>query len=223
MNPIANLKDEIGLIFVGGNICTGKSTAANYAAAYIKKTSGMDAGPISMSDCLMQAYDFTENTPREKLTAVFGANPEKPWTAELVAESIRAEPGSIVVISGIRKASDTKYFFEQFPYSHFIALFADDQTLVDRIIRRNRPVDFPPGTPEEKKPVIAMQMLREEERAHGIGAMLAYVCKVPCKTKRELKDDISAPRGYVIDTSKKEGTSELEHGVQRALTEFGIS
>jgi dephospho-CoA kinase len=221
MDLMANLKDKVGAIFICGNICTGKKSAAEYAASYTLERKGCKAGPVSMGHCLRGAYSFNESTPREKMSARFGEKPEEPWIAKLVANMVKAEPSSIIVISGLRRQVDARYFFEQFPYSHFIALFADNETLVDRIVKRNRPVDFPQGTSEKHKIAIARQMLREEEQTYGINAMLQYLCRFPCKATRKLKQG-TAPRGYIIDTSKQEGTSELEHEVKTALERFGI-
>lgn len=212
MVAIANLKDKIAPVLIGGAACTGKDTAAAYAA-HILGEKGYKAGPISTGECLRQAHWLSENDTRERFFALCRGREDDPFVAELVANSVQAEPDSIIVISGLRRKCDAEYFYEEFPYSHFIVLFSDTDTLVERIVRRNRQSDFPSGTPEEQNPEIARQILADEERVHRINGMLAYVVAKPCKAKR----------GYVIDTSKQKDCANLEKEVAKALASFGLT
>ena len=210
MPKLIGLRDEAQLVLVGGAICTGKDTAAGKAVEILGQRNH-SASLVSMAECVRIAGGLSEDDPIEMYHAVFKGKENDPWLARAISKAYEIEEGTIPVVSGLMRKCDAEYFNTTFPNSYFISLIADENTLVERIVGSNRQMDFPPGTPEEQKPEIARQLLRDEERVHGIMAMLGYVAK-----------EIPRARTYLIDTSRQKGTAELELKVGIALRHFSL-
>jgi len=211
MPKLIDIRDTATLVFIGGTICTGKDTAKDLVSARLRDK-GYDNATLSMGDCLMALSGLTKDSPREEYGALFEGKENDPWIARTIAEKIDIESGKILVVSGLRRKCDAEYFHTTFPNrGYFISLMADEDTLVQRIIARNRGIDFPPGTPEEQKKDIAKKLLAKEEKTHKIWEMMGYI-----------NNEIPKEKQCLIYTGKETGTSYLESQIDKALTHFTL-
>lgn len=210
MPKLIEMADRAKVILIGGTICTGKDTATEKVIEIMGHHNHRTA-LISLTECVRIVGGLRNDDPREKYCAVFKGKENDPWLAKAISNVYEIEDNAIAVISGLRRKCDAEYFHLGFSNSYFISLMADEATLVKRMVSRNRKMDFPPGTPESEKPAIARGILAEEEKVHGIMAMLGYV-------------STQAPRQntYLIDTGKQEGTTHLELTVHNALRHFKL-
>jgi len=210
MPHLIDKKDESRIVLVGGTICTGKDTVARMVYNKLK-SHGSYPFEISMTDCVRQVGGLTPESQREKYAELFKGKENSPWIARAISNAVEFEENQIVVVSGLRRKCDAAYFSENFPNSYFINLLADEGTLVERIIARNMPMDFPEGTKESEKPGIAKALLAEEEKTHRIMEMLGYVAS-----------EVPRERTYLIQNDREEDFSGLELGVYRALIKFKL-
>lgn len=211
MARLIDLKDDITLLLIGGTICTGKDTAAREASRRLANRR-YEVRHVSMTEYLREVTGLGEDDPRERYLAQFEGRENEPWLAEGIARDKQAEPGSVVVVSGLRRERDAAYFNETFPKSYFIAIVCDDKTLVERMMQRGRAMDFPEDSSEKEKRAIALERLRQEERVHGITEMIGYIAV------KALPD-----RWYVIDTGLEDDCIFLKASVKEALKRFRLT
>ena len=107
-----------------------------------------------------QPEELDTRTPKEKYDALSIGREDTPWITSGIANIMDTEEGGITIISGLRRKCDAEYFRTTFPNHYFISIIVEDKdTLVQRLVRRDKARDFPRETPDDQKENIAKQCI----------------------------------------------------------------
>jgi len=201
---LADLKIKPKIIGLVGNICTGKKPTIRYLGRKLP------IYVIPLSDYFKEAI-FERKPPKTRegytakvleMTKVEG----QTWISQRIEGDIPIELGKVLVIDNFRVFYDIGYMSENYG-AYFIGLKADEDTLVKRVLERNRDIDFN-GIPEDKRTERALEVVRFEDAAFNFEKMFRKIKRLE--------------RRYVIDTSGQTDCRHLHSELEKALVKFGL-
>lgn len=129
-----------------GLIASGKGTAA----AHLQEHHGASTHKFStmLWDALDRFYlDRTRDNLikiSESIRGTFGED----IMAKVIAEDVKNDPNSLIVVDGIRRLADIQYL-KQFPGFTLVEISADTNTRYERLIRRSEKADDATKTYEQ--------------------------------------------------------------------------
>lgn len=209
MPKLIEIADNAKIVLVSGTVCSGRYTIGAMVSEKLK-TAGYNCEFVSIREYLAIVGKLDESSPKEAYDALFKGKENSPWLVNAIANvmEIEGEEKKITVVSGLGRKCDAEYFGSNFPNSNFISIMADDDSLVERILARNKAKDFPQGTPENQKREMAKKLISAEKGDYI--AMMGYITSIPIE------------RTYVIDNGKGVTVLDIESKIYHALHKFNL-
>ncbi|OGF28276.1 hypothetical protein A2477_00440 [Candidatus Falkowbacteria bacterium RIFOXYC2_FULL_47_12] len=132
------MSDKKIIIGFVGEIASGKDTAVMYLVKKYHASQYKFSGILR--DILNRLYLELSRENLQKISQVLRENFSQDILSKVIASDVQADNNAIVIVNGIRRASDIVYLRE-LPNFHIIHITADMRTRYERLVQRGENSD----------------------------------------------------------------------------------